>query len=398
MKTILVIAPQSFPVTGTEAIVNIKLLRALSASGEFSIDLVSKKNKWSDYPSGSIETYGVKLNSIKIIEVDNKVNIKTIWQCLLSLLFFGIAFKGCHWAVAAKKYVSALYKSKKYDYVLTKDSPSYLLGYYLKKKYGAKWVATWNDPAPMVKYPFPYGKGLQHKDSLATKRNINIMRLADVHVTPSERLKKYLDTYMKVGDKLVVAPHMVAYVKQRNHKNSDCLKIIHSGHLGNPRNPRTFLEGLALFKQKRPSAKIQFDVLGKSSGNLKSLIEQNGLQDCVHAIPSMEYEQSLSFVSQYDVTVIIEADQLEEGIFMPTKVSDFMQCDVPIFAISPQHGTLNDLYKNNQIPYFADVTSSQNIADEIGRIYEDFSANSLKSNIIPDSFKEQSIVKQYMSF
>lgn len=44
MKRILFIAPASFPVTGAENIVNIKLLQALSKSGDFEIDLVSKNN------------------------------------------------------------------------------------------------------------------------------------------------------------------------------------------------------------------------------------------------------------------------------------------------------------------------------------------------------------------
>ena len=43
MKKILMIAPASYPVNGAEAIVNIKLLKALSDSGEFEIDLISKK-------------------------------------------------------------------------------------------------------------------------------------------------------------------------------------------------------------------------------------------------------------------------------------------------------------------------------------------------------------------
>ena len=45
MKKILMIAPASYPVNGAEAIVNIKLLKALSDSGKFEIDLISKKNK-----------------------------------------------------------------------------------------------------------------------------------------------------------------------------------------------------------------------------------------------------------------------------------------------------------------------------------------------------------------
>jgi len=398
MKSILVIAPQSFPVTATEAIVNIKLLRALSESEEFCIDLISKRNKWHDYPTGTLESYGVVLNSLNVIEVDNKVNIKTIWQSFLSLLLFGVAYKGCHWAVAARNIVVKLYKSKHYDYILTKDSPSLLLGYYLKRRFGAKWVATWNDPMPMVKYPYPYGRGLDNKDSLITKRIINIMRHADVQVTPSNRLKKYLNSYLNVGEKLVVVPHMVSYEENREIQYGHTLKMIHSGHLGYPRDPQNFLEGLALFRKRNTDARVQFDILGKTSEHLQEIVEKNALHDCVHIIPPMEYEKSLSVVSQYDIAVIIEAEQLEEGIFMPTKVSDFMQCATPIFAVSPIKGTLSDLYQNDNIPYFADVKSPINIAEELEIIYKAFESKALKHNVIPDDFKKESIIKQYLSF
>lgn len=87
MKRILFIAPASFPVTGAENIVNIKLLQALSKSGDFEIDLVSKKSKWENYPSESISTYAVNLESLNVVEVDNRINVRT---CVGHLLAFFI--------------------------------------------------------------------------------------------------------------------------------------------------------------------------------------------------------------------------------------------------------------------------------------------------------------------
>ena len=55
MKRVLFIAPKSYPVTGAEEIVNIKLLMTMSESGQFQIDLISKKEKDRDYPSRKIE-------------------------------------------------------------------------------------------------------------------------------------------------------------------------------------------------------------------------------------------------------------------------------------------------------------------------------------------------------
>ena len=117
MKKILVIAPSSYPVLGPECIVNIKLLKTLTQTGEFEIDLISKKNKWSFYPSKELSKYNVRLRSINIIEVDNVVNIKTIWGHVKSWFKFGVIFKGAHWACQALPIALKMCNNNNDDYI-----------------------------------------------------------------------------------------------------------------------------------------------------------------------------------------------------------------------------------------------------------------------------------------
>ena len=195
------IAPSSYPVDGAESIVNIKLLKALSDSGKFEIDLIARQRHWSNYVTASFESYGINVKSLNVITVDNKINFKTIWGHFMALLLFGVVFKGAHWAVKALPVVKRLIKKNKYDYVLTKNAPSFLLGYYLKKHYGQKWIATWNDPYPEIKYPEPYGRGYDADESWSVRRTISIMhKWVDMHIFPSERLKNHMLHYLKVDN------------------------------------------------------------------------------------------------------------------------------------------------------------------------------------------------------
>ena len=125
-KKILLIAPSSFPVNGAEAIVNIKLLKVLSEAG-YEIDLVSKRRKKGNYPSDNLSSYGVKLKSLNIVEVDNSITLASIFGTLMCLISFGIFYPGCHWAYFAKKIVKKLCKENKYEYILTKDTPSFII-------------------------------------------------------------------------------------------------------------------------------------------------------------------------------------------------------------------------------------------------------------------------------
>jgi len=394
------IAPSSYPVTGAEAIVNIKLLKALSSSQEFSIDLVSRKWKWEHYPSDTLESFGVLLNNLDIIEVDNVINLKTILQNILTFIKFGVLYKGYHWAYPAWKVVQNRLITNQYDYVLTKDVPSLLLGYHLKKHYGLKWVATWNDPCPRVMYPEPYGKGLNVELTKMQKIIIGKMKEADIHIFPNIRICNYMNKYLQVDkEKCVLIPHAIIPTKKRaEHVFTEELRLVHSGYLGYPRSPETFLKAFRLFLESRPDAGISFTILGHCDASVNKFISDLKLEQYVSFVSPKEYKESLQQLLSYDIAVIIEAD-CEEGIYLPTKVSDFMQMSIPIFAVSPAIGVLNDLYKKNIIPYFSDVKDVKAIASQIETVYNDFVHHSIHyKEAYVEEMTVDYIVQQYLRF
>ena len=65
-KHILVIAPASIPITGAEAICNVKLLRVLSENG-YKIDLISKRMKYTHYPETNLAELEKNKNYVKRI-------------------------------------------------------------------------------------------------------------------------------------------------------------------------------------------------------------------------------------------------------------------------------------------------------------------------------------------
>ncbi len=397
MKKVLMIAPDSFPVTGAESIVNIKLLQALSESGLFSIDLISRQRKWTNYPSDTLDSFNVRLHSLKVIEVDNRITITTIVQSLFTFFKFGTAFKGCHWAIVALKSIIPLVRNNQYDYVLTKNAPSYLIGNYLKKKYGIKWIATWNDPYPDIKYPAPYGAGKDCKENILIKKEIAIMRNADIHIFPSKRLCDYMMSYLRTSyNANRIIPHVVLESRINNNKRTkrDTLRFIHSGNLGNYRNP----EGLLIaFKRFLDSTKAEatFTFMGKVNPTFTKIVKDLDLEDYISYRDPLEYKASLRELFTYDIAVILEAN-CEEGIFLPTKVSDFLQERIPILAVSPANGVLNDLYKEGRISYFAPLLDIDEIQKVLSNIYKDFMNGTLREvSEIRDDFLSTSIVKVY---
>ena len=120
------------------------------------------------------------------------------------------------------------------------------------------------------------------------------------------------------------------------------------------------------------------------------------LQNHVKFLPPVTYSESVKMLSYYHLALIIEAD-CEEGIFLPTKVTDFMQYRKPIFAVSPKVGVLKDLYNDKYVTYFADVTNVNEIYQTLINVYKDFTSCKISevSKMADSVFSEETVVNQY---
>jgi glycosyltransferase involved in cell wall biosynthesis len=273
-KKILFIAPASFPIMGAESIVNAKLLKALAESG-YDIDVISKNMKWANYPYQQLNEFGVSLHSLTVIGVENKLNFKTIIWHILAFITFGIVYKGAHWAFLALKKAKQLVENNSYDFVLTKNAPAELIGYYLKRKFGLKWIATWNDPYPTEKYPEPYGQGIKAKVFFGASRLIPIMNdYPDIHVFTSIRLRNYMLQYLNVAiERTFVIHHIVLPMNDlKSTVTHECLKMIHTGNVSSPRNPEPFLHALHLFFIDNPDAFMEIAFMGVLPENFSHLL------------------------------------------------------------------------------------------------------------------------------
>ena len=392
-KHILVIAPASIPITGAEAICNVKLLRVLSENG-YKIDLISKRMKYTHYPETNLAELGLNLNSVNTIEVDNKISLKVIWQHLCCLFIFGTVFKGAHWAYCVLKVAKELCKKNQYDAIITKNSPSELLGYYFKKKNGIKCIATWNDPYPTKKYPKPYGNGVNAKLFILERPLLKKMEEADYHIFPNQRIRDYMSNYINIpAEKTRIIPHVVI---PREHIDTphENLKIVHLGNVLPPRDATPFLRALSEFIKNKQDAKIEIAFIGQTPQSIKDYIKTTHLEKYVKVFPPVKYEESQEILETYDIQLIVEAP-CEEGIFLPTKVSDSMQLGKPIFTISPSVGVLNDLYKKGHISYFSSVKDEKDILATLEQVYNDFTNGKLKTFSLEKSYSPQTIFQQY---
>lgn len=400
---LLLIAPKCYPVFGAEAIVNMKMLQAFSTDKTIKVDLVSRKYADEMYPTEGISSYGVNIDNLCVVESCNKLNLHTAWQTIMSLFKFKCFFKGCVWAYEAMPVVKRLVKENKYDFVITKNSPSFLLGAYLHDK-GLPWVASWNDPFPWGFYPAPYGHGAYHKPTIIERMMLKQMMKADYHVFPSSNLLKHMNHYLPFDvSKARVIPHVVLQNQSlrivRNQQSEDqALSIIHSGNLGTPRDPHSFFDAVESILREHQDIKLKVTILGKiSKDDMPSLNSYPLLSKCFSCLSPVSYTESLRLLENYNLACVIEAPCKEgEAVFLPTKVTDFMQVGIPILSVSPKGGVLHDMYVNGEIGYFGDVHDSKDIKKIVLQAWEDFTHNGLKQNKINTNFLGDNVRQSYL--
>lgn len=393
MKKILFIAPASVPVDGPEAIVNAKLLSILVDAG-YKIDVISKRGKLACYPETDYSIID-KLNSLHIIKIDNKVNLETLYYHFMSFVTFGVVYRGAHWAYKALNYIRKNLILSEYSIVITKSYPSELVGYWLKKKKKIKWIATWNDPFPIEMYPYPYGKDIHRLPWYMNNLLEMIRDNVDYNVFPSKRLYCYMNEYIGFPEESVrIIPH-VALPEKCNLISYDNgkLKLLVSGNNQYPRDPKLLLTAFANVINNL-EIDVELSFVGKVDRDAVDLVESLNLSKYVNIYPSVPYDESMVIAKKYDVAILIEAP-CKEGIFLPTKIVDFMQIGIPVFAISPSIGELNDMYKTSNIGYFADCMDEKMIECELLKLFSDYKRGNIKKTIMLSSLSSENILKQY---
>lgn len=417
MKKILFVAPHSFPIKSSEAICNSKVAYVLAKNG-YSVDVFSCSDN-STYPSDT--EYNEKLSNsanLHICTIEPKYIIRrndNIFKILVSLVYnfwiwltTGYFYNGISIPYLLYKKIRKYVEQSniKYDAIITRGFHTDLVGILLAKRYGIKWIANWNDPYPNKRFPAPYGEGYDAKLPFFEERVMqDIQRYASLHTFPNDRLRNYmLKCFNNVSlENTFVIPHMALstlYENRSLRKDRGRLKIVHCGYLKNPRNPELFIRALANVKSSYKYKDVDFvcHIVGSYEANVGQLVENLGLNENIELHSSLSYKESMDFISECDIALIIEA-QCEEGIYLPTKVVDSIQCHLPLLCISPKDGVLHDMIKKYHVGYFADNTSIDEISKAIEMAFSDYLLNSLPlvdQHVVPEIF-EDCILKQYQS-
>jgi glycosyltransferase involved in cell wall biosynthesis len=214
------------------------------------------------------------------------------------------------------------------------------------KKLRLPWCAYFSDPWPHHLYPEPYRFTVGPLSRRRQERTLDkILRRAGSLVFPSDRLRDWLlaGPRSRFGAKSLVSPHLGEPAPERSGDRNGILRVRHAGFLMKERRVEPLYGGLERFLAARPEAReeIRVEFAGRYVGNVLPEVPRE-LAGVVYFEPSMPPDRVRHWMSEADVALLVEAD-MEEGIFFPSKLSDYLAGGRPILALSPRRGVTADL-------------------------------------------------------
>lgn len=255
------------------------------------------------------------------------------------------------------------------------------LGYIFSKSLKLPWVHIHNDPYPLHLIPPPYQiqapRGL---DILGTQSKILRAFIEPERVIfPCKRLLKFEarilpDIARMAEDRWRVISHMGIRPLKPTESNG-IFRVCHVGRLYSTRNPEGFIRAWNRFIAKvGRSVETEFLQIGRIWERPMSMLE---VAQGLRVIPTTSYEESLRWMQRASVLLLIEAP-IEEGIFLPSKLGDYVGCGKPILSLSPAEGTIADLFSEFGGGIRIDPTDDEKIYHALLMLFENW--HGFKSN------------------
>jgi glycosyltransferase involved in cell wall biosynthesis len=216
-------------------------------------------------------------------------------------------------------------------------------------------VVNINDPSKFNFLPgaaFPESSPLKKRAYLFWLRRI--LRNADLITYPCRRLRDYHTRLAGLDHAAEIIPHIGSRPEHARQSPDGLFRLVHAGKLGTrelPMRPsKALLLGLKAFIDTSPeaAASTRLVLVGPGDKETQSLIDELGLKGNVQTVGRVNYEESLDYIASASACILIEAC-VDEGIYLPSKLCDYIVCGKPVLALSPGVGTAADLASRGEL-------------------------------------------------
>lgn len=309
------------------------------------------------------------------------------------------------WVNEVVKKAVILNREAQYDIVYSRSLPmiAHVAGYWCSKAINVPWIVNINDPWDYHLFP-DRQVDVAWIDAQYSKRWLNkTIKHSSVITYPCERLWKFHEKISGIKHSCKIMPH-IGYRTETNRR-SDQFCLVHTGKLGSSqlsgRPTNALIEGIAEFFRKIPSAKIKTKLIlvGQKDELTQKLARLHKVDDNVETVGQVSYEDSLKYIRCASICLLVEGN-MKEGIYLPSKIADYIVANKPILAISPREGTVNDMLPNKGL-IRVDQGDAIGVATALAEYYKHYCNGTLREKAPSDAlvrqFMPDTVVNQFLS-
>lgn len=405
---ILCISPTIAPQADAEAFCGAKMVKALI---DFGADVTVITSSNFNKPALKLDSSSLWQFTRSIVtDIPlplEKERIRSMSTALRYQSFFA------RWLDNVVQLAKKLHRRREFDLVYSRSWPmaAHAAGYWCSRALCLPWVANANDPWDRCFWP-----GLQRRQGTSLDRISGsfwlqrTFRHAQLLMFPSGRLANFHFNLAGTHPATAIIPHVGCSQKNEGRGKDaagerSIFNLVHAGKLGtceiSGRSARGLFAGLARFLDTTPEARpvVRLLLVGPEDTQTRALAGEFGLGEQVAFVGPVSYEQSLNYISEASVCVLVEAD-IDEGIFLPSKFVDYITARKPVLALSPSSGVVADQAGRGGIVR-VDPSDFLPIANALGDLYNDFRCGTLHFRCPPEDlvneFTPETVTRKFFS-
>ncbi len=397
MKKVLIIANQFPPMGGSGVQRSVKFVKHLRSFGWEPVVLtrsagnmpVKDETLLKDIPEG------IKIYRTKPYEAPELKGVFRIPGKVLGKLT--IPDSAYFWYKASRKKALEIIKEEGIDCVYTTSAPysDHLLGLYIKKKTGLKWVVDFRDEWTNNPYTLdaPYNPV---RTKIEKNMEHSVVTTADRLIANSPVMRaNFIKNNGISGDNFFVIPN--GYDKDDFQglnltppKNS-IFTLVYTGALYGRRKPDIFFAALSelIAEGKIDKNKIKVQLIGNyHKDKLQAQIDGFGLKGVVEIVGYVPHDECIKRQLSADSLLLIEGGGRGADAFYTGKVFEYMNTNRPVLALLP-NGVAKDLVVKSKIGSVSDTESKDGAKKNLLFYYKQWEEEKL-------TFKgDRAVIEQY---
>lgn len=273
-----------------------------------------------------------------------------------SLLLMGLPEVKFAWYFSALRAAQRLARGTRFDAILSWACyhTSNVVGLGLKRVMQLPWVAHFSDP--WVDNPYFRSAPLQRW--VCRRMEKAVIREADAVVFVTREaadvvMRKYPPPWR---ERIHVIPHgfdreLLGGIRL-GPMHGGPLHLVYTGSFyQRMRTPLGLLEGLRLLGQDRPlQGQLKVTLIGPNAELYRPAAEEMGLLDVVKFHSLLPFTQTLQAAAEADVLLLIDGSSRAGGLFLPSKLVDYLMFRKPILGLTPEPGASATLLRRLGCP------------------------------------------------